>query len=37
MLLGDRVHAPASERAFRGAVAGLLLVTGALLLHVALR
>ncbi|MBE7453549.1 MAG: sulfite exporter TauE/SafE family protein [Kofleriaceae bacterium] len=36
MLLGDRVHARVSERAFRGAVAGLLLVTGALLLHAAL-
>jgi uncharacterized membrane protein YfcA len=36
MVLGEVVHVRASERAFRGAVAGLLLVTGALLLHASL-
>lgn len=36
MVLGELVHVRVSERAFRGAVAGLLLVTGALLLHASL-
>ncbi len=36
MVLGELVHARVSERSFRGAVAGLLLVTGALLLHASL-
>jgi uncharacterized membrane protein YfcA len=36
MLLGELVHVRVSERAFRAAVAGLLLVTGALLLHASL-
>jgi uncharacterized membrane protein YfcA len=36
LVLGDLVHARVSERAFRGAVAGLLLVVGVLLLHAAL-
>lgn len=36
MVLGELVHVRVSERGFRGAVAGLLLVTGALLLHTSL-
>lgn len=36
LVLGELVHVRASERVFRGAVAGLLLVTGALLLHASL-
>lgn len=36
MVLGELVHVRVSERTFRGAVAGLLLVTGALLLHASL-
>ena len=36
MGIGELVHLRVSERGFRGAVAGLLLVTGALLLHASL-
>ncbi len=36
MLIGEFVHVRVSERGFRGAVAGLLLATGALLLHASL-
>jgi uncharacterized membrane protein YfcA len=36
IVLGELVHVRASERVFRGAVAGLLLVTGALLLQASL-
>jgi hypothetical protein len=36
MALGELVHVRVSERGFRSAVAGLLLLTGALLLHAAL-
>lgn len=36
MVLGELVHVRVTERVFRGAVAGLLLVTGSLLLHASL-